>query len=117
VLDSVSLDFPQGTAPSAQKKVTFDGEDKSVRQRSTLSGFRHSMISPGVTGGAPQKSQPCKKNQRKFWDLLIYSRILSWGREYKIVANYIFQNTLEALNLIAYKPRKPRRLRRRKAAD
>jgi REP element-mobilizing transposase RayT len=72
---------------------------------------------PKLAGGAPQKSQLCKKNQRKFWDLLIYSRILSWGREYKTVANYILQNTLEALNLIAYKPRKQHRLRRRKAAD
>jgi REP element-mobilizing transposase RayT len=67
------------------------------------------------SGGAPKKT--CKKNQRKFWDLLIYSRILSWGREYRNVARYILQNMLEALNLIAYKPRRPRRLMKRASAD
>jgi REP element-mobilizing transposase RayT len=50
--------------------------------------------------------QACKKNQRRFWDLLLFSRVLTWGREFKTVANYILQNTLEALNIIAYKPRK-----------
>ena len=48
---------------------------------------------------------PCKKNQRKFWSYLTYSRIVSWGREFKRVSSYITQNTLEVLHLIAYKPR------------
>ncbi len=54
---------------------------------------------------------PCAKNQRKFWSFLIYSRIITWGREYKIVYKYIVQNTLEALKIIAYQPRgrKPKR--------
>lgn len=54
------------------------------------------------------KRRGCLKNQRKFWDLLVYSRILTWGREFKTVSVYIFQNTLEALNLVAYRPRSPR---------
>jgi REP element-mobilizing transposase RayT len=45
------------------------------------------------------------KNQRKFWSLLLYSRILTWGKEYKLVKAYVIQNTLEALNLTAYRPR------------
>jgi REP element-mobilizing transposase RayT len=57
-------------------------------------------------GGAPKEA--CKKNQRRFWDLLIYSRVLTWGREFRIVNNYILRNALEALNIIAYKPRKKR---------
>ena len=64
---------------------------------------------PKERGGAPhqKKTYPsgCKKNQRKFWSYLLYSRMVSWGREFKIVFRYIRQNTLEALNLIAYKPR------------
>ena len=55
-------------------------------------------------GGAPKKG--CKKNQRKFWSLLLYSRVVSWGRDFSNVTNYIIQNTLEALNLIPYQPRK-----------
>lgn len=52
------------------------------------------------------KKKVCKKNQRKFWQLLIYSRIVSWGKEFKTVAQYIVQNTLQALNIIAYTQRK-----------
>ena len=50
-------------------------------------------------GGA----QPKKEN--KFWKSRIYSRVVTWGREYLTVRRYVVQNTLEALNLIAYKPR------------
>jgi hypothetical protein len=50
----------------------------------------------------------CRKNQRKFWSLLIYSRVISWGREFRTVSDYILQNTLEVLCLIAYRPRKRR---------
>lgn len=44
-----------------------------------------------------------KKNQRRFWDLLTYSRILSWGREFKTVSRYVTKNILETLHLMAYK--------------
>lgn len=50
-------------------------------------------------GGAPQG---CRKNQRKFWSYLLYSRVVSWGREFRTVANYVRKNVLEALHLIAY---------------
>jgi len=70
-------------------------------------------------GGAPRKSKKnsekkkgCKKNQRKFWQLLIYSRIVSWGKEFKTVTQYILRNTLEALNIIAYQPRRTERKKR-----
>ena len=56
-------------------------------------------------GGAPQGFSGCQKNQRKFWSYLLYSRIVSWGREFRLVANYIQRNTLELLQLIAYRPR------------
>ena len=73
---------------------------------------------PITPGGAPQKSpsssrgsqaamekKGCKKNQRKFWSYLIYSRLVTWGRELKAVRNYIKKNILETLNMIAYEPR------------
>jgi REP element-mobilizing transposase RayT len=55
-----------------------------------------------------EKPKGCTKNRRKFWALLIYSRAVTWGREYKTVSNYIHKNILEALNIIAYTPRKRR---------
>lgn len=51
-------------------------------------------------GGAP------KSKENKFWQSRIYSRIVTWGREYLTVRGYVIQNTLEALKLIPYKARK-----------
>lgn len=62
-------------------------------------------------GASPLRKNTCKhpKNQRKFWCALIYSRVLSgWGREFRIVKNYIVQNTLEAMGVIPYQNRKSR---------
>lgn len=39
-----------------------------------------------------------------------YTKILSWGREFKNFINYTLQNHEEALGLRAYKPRKRRKL-------
>ena len=64
-----------------------------------------------AAGGAPmgvRKNPGCLKNQRKFWELLVYTRIVTWGRDFKTVVKYIIQNTLEALNLIAYQKRSTR---------
>ncbi len=66
-------------------------------------------------GGAPVRApKGCRKNQRKFWSYLIFSRIVSWGREFKTVSQYVQKNTLEALNLIAYQPRHRRACKRRR---
>lgn len=48
------------------------------------------------------------KNQQKFWSLLLYTRIVTWGRDYQGVKKYIVQNVHEALGLIEYKKRKSR---------
>jgi len=58
-------------------------------------------------GGAPacEKKEGCKKNQRRFWSFLLYSRAVSWGREFQSVKAYIQKNTLELLRLVAYTPR------------
>jgi REP element-mobilizing transposase RayT len=44
----------------------------------------------------------------KIFDLRPYTRIISWGREFKKVLEYIIQNQLEALGLISRKKKKPR---------
>jgi REP element-mobilizing transposase RayT len=51
------------------------------------------------TGGAQGKEE------NKFWISRIYSRLVTWGREYQIVQRYVVQNALEALGIIPYKPR------------
>jgi hypothetical protein len=56
------------------------------------------------TGSSKGTAHP--KNQRSFWSVTIYSRIVSWGQEFKIVMAYVLQNTKEALGLVAYKERK-----------
>jgi len=67
---------------------------------------------PSAGGGLSSHNLPPKKSrekENKFWQTRIYSRILSWGREFKIVKAYVIQNTLEALGMLSYKKRNTRR--------
>lgn len=64
-----------------------------------------SGVAPGGALTPASSGTCCRKNQRRFWGYLIYSRILTWGREFRIVKSYIIQNSLEVLGLSAYKPR------------
>lgn len=61
-------------------------------------------------GGASGASSALKSRERenKFWQTRIYSRIVSWGREYLNVKKYVVQNALEALGLIPYQTRAKR---------
>lgn len=68
--------------------------------------LRQFPLSENERGGASKKFKGCKKNQRKFWTLLIYSRIVSWGGDFLNVSSYIIQNTLEAMGIIPYQQRK-----------
>jgi REP element-mobilizing transposase RayT len=45
----------------------------------------------------------------RFWDTLAYSRVLTWGRQFTRVREYIVQNELETLGVISYQPRSRRR--------
>ena len=58
-----------------------------------------------LVGGEEQSQVGCEKNRRKFWSYLLYSRVVSWGRDFSAVVSYIQKNTLELLQIIAYKPR------------
>lgn len=42
---------------------------------------------------------------QKFWEKRPFTRIVEWGRDYKVVSQYLVQNTLEALGFIPYQPR------------
>ena len=41
----------------------------------------------------------------KFWNLLAFSRIVEWGKAFRIAMAYLLQNELEASGLIPYKVR------------
>jgi len=46
-----------------------------------------------------------KEKKTRFWDLRPYSRLISWGRDFKLVSHYLLKNTLEALKVIPYQAR------------
>lgn len=58
--------------------------------------------------GAVPPGTKTRERDNKFWQVRIYSRIVSWGREFAAVKKYILQNTLEAFGLVEYKPRRSR---------
>jgi REP element-mobilizing transposase RayT len=41
------------------------------------------------------------------WLLRPYTRIANWGRDFKALRDYLFQNHREALGVMEYRPRKP----------
>ena len=102
-----------GTAPITEierSKVLFKagGAPKFEAQFLEKTPIRRSEQNDSTQPKASQVKTSCKKNQRKFWDLLTYTRLISWGKEFTTVSGYLVQNTLEALQLIAYQPRKKR---------
>ncbi len=59
------------------------------------------------TLGANQKLED-QKSKEIFWDFRPFSRIVSWGRDFRNAAQYVIKNTLEAMGLIPHTPRKSR---------
>lgn len=53
----------------------------------------------------PRTKGVVREKSNKFWQTRIYSRLMSWGRDFKNVKKYILQNTLEALGILPYTPR------------
>ena len=60
------------------------------------------------SGGAPSDGAPGvlgptkREKDNKFWQTRVYTRIVSWGRDFREVKNYVLNNTLEALGIIQY---------------
>jgi REP element-mobilizing transposase RayT len=46
-----------------------------------------------------------KKNASSFWLKPIWKRIVQWGRDFLNLHKYIYQNQLESLGLVPFKPR------------
>lgn len=55
-----------------------------------------------------KKREMHRKNQRTFWSLLLYTRIVSWGRDFGNVGRYLVLNTKEALGIVPFQPRRSR---------
>ncbi len=75
----------------------------------TRDGLKHFLMA--VSGRISQKITCAKKGNplgKRFFDHIPFSRIVEWGRSLVIARRYIIQNNLEALGLVAYRPRKAR---------
>jgi REP element-mobilizing transposase RayT len=60
-----------------------------------------------LAGRIAQKVTGARKGRpwgRRFWDLLVFSRIVEWGKAFAIARGYVVQNRWEALGLV----RRPR---------
>lgn len=68
-------------------------------QAKTRKGFQGYLKT--LTGLIARLITGAKRGEAKgrFWTQLAYSRVVSWGRDYKGTMRYVFQNTLEAFDL------------------
>jgi putative transposase len=65
-------------------------------------------IAQGILREFPLAKDSSVQSARRFWNHLLYSRIVEWGREFRRVIAYIHQNTLEAEGIIPFQPRRRR---------
>ncbi|MEQ1723967.1 MAG: hypothetical protein ABL930_12385 [Pseudobdellovibrio sp.] len=65
--------------------------------------------SGGAQAAEESQASKTREKENKFWQTRVYSRIVSWGREYLNVKKYVIQNALEALGIIPYKTRAKQR--------
>ena len=75
-----------------------------VRAR-TRKGFQNfartvgALVARAVTGA--KKGSP----GGKFWDKLVYSRVVEWGRAFRFATNYVAVNELEGQGVGSYRKR------------
>jgi REP element-mobilizing transposase RayT len=76
------------------------------RSRDSLRGFLSALsgrIAQHITGA--RKGRPFG---RRFFDSIPFSRIVEWGKSFRITKGYVLQNELEAEGIIPYSPRRKR---------
>jgi putative transposase len=57
-------------------------------------------------GDGPPKSKFERGKQQCFWQFRPFSRIVNWGRDFKICTMYLKQNVLEAFGFVQYNVRR-----------
>lgn len=75
-----------------------------ARKRAAFQNFLREIsgrIAALVTGS--RKAHPIGEKGERFWDHLVYTRIVSWGRELKAVTTYFIKNIFEAEGLLTRK--------------
>jgi hypothetical protein len=78
------------------------------RSRRAFLGFVRAIS--GLIARAVLKVQRGSSKGLKFWVQRPFTRIVSWGREYRTVCEYLLQNTLESMGFLPYQPRLRRQL-------
>lgn len=83
-----------------------------IYQKATVSNHIHLLIKVEdrvqYTKFVRALSGALAKSLKLKWELLPYTRLVTWGREFEAVQKYITKNTLEAFALIPYQRRKLR---------
>jgi len=84
---------------------------RSNKAQGTLSLRNPKNFFRTLAGVVARKITKAKRGQRfgKFWEFLLYSRVISWGRDYNGTKKYVVQNRREAEGVVEYKPRTKKR--------
>ncbi len=92
------------------KAITGKIASHVIKQRCKASGCRAPEQSFKRFLEAKRMSEAgdgCRATKKqRFWQYRPFSRLVNWGKDFKISLQYLKQNTLEAVGFVAYKPRK-----------
>lgn len=73
------------------------------RSRRGYKGFIRAIS--GLIARATLKAEKSRPKRLRFWDARPYSRLVTWGRDFQQLKQYLVQNTLEAFGFIEPHPR------------
>ncbi len=78
-----------------------------MNQQSFLEFSRSRQKSSAGDGSKSTKyGNRAQRGKDGFWEFRPFSRVVNWGRDFKMCVNYLKQNVLEAFGFVQYKPRK-----------
>ncbi|MBI4403373.1 MAG: transposase, partial [Deltaproteobacteria bacterium] len=73
------------------------------KDKKAVSAYRRALS--GVIARRIMKAEKGRAKKIRFWLSRPFSRILSWGRDFRRAMNYVERNRLEANNIIPYRKR------------
>jgi REP element-mobilizing transposase RayT len=78
--------------------------DFSRSRRNSVRGDGPKALSAVPTSTITERKKSTVK--AGFWQFRPFSRVVNWGRDFKMCVSYLKQNVLEAFGFVPYKPRK-----------
>ena len=104
-------------ASHVMKHRSFREFMKILLANKQASNLKASHARGSSRGDPPMPKPEPQGKEQQFWQTRPFSRVLTWGRDFKTACAYVQQNTLEALGFLPYKERVQKRVQKQRPDD